>query len=121
MASADEIPLAPAPVQDVPAPAASPGRTAEDAAAARSEWAAMLFVAALAGLLASFPARNNDLLIHLAAGRDLAQGRSPFGAVPEPSADPRVSHSWLYNLAAYGLVEALGGWGLVFVKVLLVV
>ena len=47
MASADEIPLAPAPVQDVPAPAASPGRTAEDAAAARSEWAAMLFVAAI--------------------------------------------------------------------------
>jgi tetratricopeptide (TPR) repeat protein len=72
----------------------------------------VLFVAAFALLLASFPARNSNLWGHLAVGRDLAQGRFP---------DPRVHPPWLYDLLSYGLYARLGGPGLGFLKSLLVV
>src|SRR5947209_20481485 len=77
------------------------------------KWLSFLFLSLFAGLLASFPARNTDLWMHLAAGRELAQGRSPFGAADRPT--------WLYDLTSYGLYSALGGTGLALVKVLLVV
>src|SRR5262249_50171168 len=40
----------------------------------------VLLVAVFAFFLASFPARNGDLWMHLAAGRLVAEGRGLFGA-----------------------------------------
>jgi tetratricopeptide (TPR) repeat protein len=107
MATVDRITLSP-PAALTPSggpPAHPPGVSAP----ARPGWLAMLFLSALAFLLASFPARNSDLWQHLAAGRQLARGELSFGP------------SWLYDLLGYGLYSALGGPGLVFVKALLVV
>jgi hypothetical protein len=82
-----------------------------------------VLVVLLAFLLASSPARNSDLWLHLAAGRALLQGDY------RPSTDPFahttegaywVNHSWLYDVLAYGLYQTAGGVGLVVVKALLV-
>ena len=70
----------------------------------------VLFVSVLAFLLASFPARNSDLWMHLAAGRDLAKGEYSRGP----------SQTWLYDLFSYACYSALGGAGLVVVKGLVV-
>jgi hypothetical protein len=66
-------------------------------------------VAVFGLLLASFPARNPELLAHLAAGRALVRG-----------ALEGVSPTWLYDVVSYGLFQALGGAGLVAVKACLV-
>jgi hypothetical protein len=94
------------------APAATPGHLAV---------LLVLLVCALAFLLASFPARNTDLWMHLASGRRLAGALLPSGTAPPAPADLPVSPTWLYDLLAYGLYEAVGGAGLVLVKALLVV
>ncbi|HZY83432.1 MAG TPA: hypothetical protein VFE78_01265, partial [Gemmataceae bacterium] len=73
----------------------------------------IVFISLFAALLASFPARNGDLWPHLAAGRRLAQGEWPAGT--------RAASTWLYDLLCYGAYSALGGPGLVFGKVALVV
>jgi hypothetical protein len=73
----------------------------------------ILFLCLFPALLASFPARNSDLWLHLAAGRRLAQGEWP------PPAG--AGHSWLYDLLSYGVYSTLGGPALVFAKVVLVV
>jgi hypothetical protein len=91
----------------------TPGPERSPSAAGRPRWGPILFTAVLAALLASFPARNSDLWMHLAAGRELAQWRHPFGSAPDPT--------WLYDLLSYGLYSALGGGGLVFLKAVLVV
>ena len=67
-ASADTIPLevAAPPSKHVPAPAAGP--------LGKLEWGMLLAVTALGFLLASFPARNTDVWMHLARGRQVAQG-----------------------------------------------
>src|SRR4051794_19206996 len=73
-----------------PGPAA-PGPGALDALLA-------VFVCALALLLASTPARNSDLWLHLASGRLLARGRPPWGTDPFASTTAGVfwvNHSWL--------------------------
>jgi hypothetical protein len=120
MAPPDELPLVPVPshgvtvgTEDVSDPAASlsPGRL---------NWMAICFLALFAALLASFPARNSDLWIHLAAGRELARGQSPFEAA-RLSAGDRAPSTWLYDLLSYGVYSALGGPGLVVCKVLVVV
>ena len=80
----------------------------------------VLLVLALAFLLASFPARNSDLWLHLAQGRLLARGEHSFTDPPLPPGLP-VNHSWLYDLLCYGLYAVLGGTGLVLFKALLVV
>ena len=78
----------------------------------------IFLVAALAFLLASFPARNADLLAHLAAGRYVIPGGEP---VPSFSSDlPRPS-GWLYDLLCFAAYSAFSGLGLVVVKALLVV
>jgi hypothetical protein len=59
-------------------------------------------VAALAFLLASFPARNSDIWLHLARGRQAAQGQ--------------LHQGWLYDLLCYGLYQAFGGTGLAVFK-----
>ncbi len=71
-----------------------------------------LFVVLFAFLLASFPARTSDLLMHLAAGRQIAHGTFPFGGA--------AYHPWLFDLAAYAVYSVAGGAGLVAAKALLV-
>jgi hypothetical protein len=62
-------------------------------------------VAVLGLLLASFPARNPELLAHLAGGRALLHGELD-----------RVSATWLYDVLSYGLFTTVGGAGLVAIK-----
>jgi tetratricopeptide (TPR) repeat protein len=71
----------------------------------------IILVALFAFLLASFPARNSDLWMHLAAGRQLLH---QFRLA-------ELSIGWPYDLVCYGLYSAVGGAGLVFFKSLLVV
>jgi hypothetical protein len=85
------------------------------------EVALVLLVCALAFLLASFPARNSDLWMHLARGRLLAGGEYSFGPDPRLPPGSPVNHSWLYDLLSYCVYAALGGMGLVLCKALLVV
>ncbi len=79
----------------------------------------VLLVAALAFLLASFPARNPDLWQHLAAGRRVAHGAITSGA--DPAHGARADEFWLFDLLCYGFYSAVGGTGLVLAKALLVV
>jgi Flp pilus assembly protein TadD len=76
----------------------------------------VVLVAVLAFLLASFPAQNSDLWMHLAAGQHLTHGE--VAAITDP--DLPVSHTWLYDLLSFGLYQALRGPGLVVLKALLV-
>src|SRR5262249_41968522 len=80
---------------------------------------------ALGFFLAAFPVRNSDLLMHLATGRALVEGRynpfsgaDPFGLTTEGVR--WVNHSWLYDLLAYGVYRVAGIPGLVAAKALLV-
>jgi tetratricopeptide (TPR) repeat protein len=94
-----------------PAPdaASAPCGPAVVPAASWLQWLLLLWTAAFAFLLASFPARNSDLWLHLAAGQQLMQGTGSF------------SPHWLYDLLVYGLYTAVGGTGLVLLKALLAV
>lgn len=80
---------------------------------------AILFVAAFGFLLASFPARNNDLWAHLARGRQLARAGDLHALANNPLS-PGTHSAWLYDLAVYGLYSLVGGGGLVLCKALLV-
>jgi tetratricopeptide (TPR) repeat protein len=80
----------------------------------------MVCVALLAFLLGSFPARNSDVWLHLAAGRSLAEAPNPFTPEARHSPDPRVTPAWLHDLLCFALYSALGGPGLVLCKALLV-
>jgi tetratricopeptide (TPR) repeat protein len=82
----------------------------------RLEWVAVLFVALFASLLASFPARNNDLWMHMATGRQLVQSVPSLGRTPETA----LSAGWLYDLVSYALYQTFGGPGLVLIKAALV-
>src|SRR5689334_22968127 len=76
-------------------------------------------LAALAFLLASTPARNSDLWLHLASGRALARGEAALGADPFASTTSGalwVNTSWLADLALYGIREIGGERALVVAK-----
>jgi hypothetical protein len=76
----------------------------------------------LAFLLASFPARNADVWMHLATGRAVASGQFVFGVDPFAQNTEGVywvNHAWLLDLAAYGVYSAFGGGGLIVTKALL--
>jgi tetratricopeptide (TPR) repeat protein len=88
-------------------------------AARRWDWTLVLLVCALAFLLASFPARNNDLWMRLASGRQLVHAVVSF-TTPRVFADQPISPTWLYDLLGYGLYEVVAGPGLVLIKALLV-
>ncbi len=73
----------------------------------------------LALVVASAPARNSDLWMHLAAGRLIAHGTYQFGVDPFTYSGAGlywVNHSWLYDLVSYALFQSLGGWALVALK-----
>src|SRR5262245_2803987 len=98
MAPPDEAARSPAPAHDAPRrPGVLPAA----------------LVAVFAFLLASFPARNSDLWMHLAAGRDLAH--APFSGTLPP-----FGPTWLADLLFFALYSAVGGPGLVLLKALLV-
>ena len=71
MAAPDDLSLALPARRPAPAPAAAP--------AGRGRWLAPLFLALFAGLLASFPARNTDVWLHLAAGRIVIEAELDTG------------------------------------------
>lgn len=75
-------------------------------------------VGSLALLLASFPARNSDVALHLAHGKELIE--AGFSAKATPVAFGNHS-TWLYDLFCYGIFAVAGGGALVAVKALLVV
>ncbi len=83
-----------------------------------------LTVLALAFLLASLPARNSDLWLHLASGRLLARGQYHFGVDPFTFTTVGVrwvNPSWLYDWLLFVLFESGGGTALVVGKALLMV
>jgi len=82
-----------------------------------------LLVCVLAFLLASTPARNSDLWLHLASGRLLAQGQFPGGTDPFASTTAGVfwvNHSWLSDAFLYEGYELGGGRALVVAKAVLI-
>jgi tetratricopeptide (TPR) repeat protein len=79
-----------------------------------------IFVAIFAFLLASFPARNSDVWMHLAAGRHVAHGEYSFGSDSRLTPDLRTGQNWLYDLLCYGVYSIVGPAGLVVVKALMV-
>jgi hypothetical protein len=83
----------------------------------------VLLALLLAFLLASTPARNSDLWLHLATGRAIAEGTWRFGPAPFLFNDgqPAVVHCWLFDLLAYAVYSTFGGAALVVVKALLCV
>src|SRR5262249_3377692 len=125
----DQTP-APAPAPTAEAPAAeAPAADRPDAATADADRllagldiGLSLLVLALAFLLASFAVKNSDFWLHLATGRDLAQGRYSFGTDPYSfTTEGRywVNHSWLFDLILYYLYQ-LGGPAVVLAKAALV-
>jgi len=87
----------------------------------RIELGLLTFVAMLAFLLASFPARNSDVWMHLAAGRDVAHGEYPLGGASRLGPELGTSQNWLYDFVCYGIYSAAGPTGLVVAKALMVV
>ncbi len=82
----------------------------------------MVGVLALAFLLASLPARNSDVWLHLASGRLLAQGQYHFGVDPFAFTTIGVrwiNPSWLYDLMSFLLFQWGGGSALVIGKAVL--
>jgi hypothetical protein len=74
-------------------------------------------------LLGSFPARNSDVWLHLATGRQLVSWQLPFGSEPFASTTEGiiwVNPSWLWDILSYGLFRVAGEAGLLLVKALLV-
>src|SRR5262249_47568402 len=116
---AGTIPLPPRPA--VPPPAAPPalrrGLAVFDAVL-------VAVVLLLALLVASFPARNSDLWLHLATGRLLAERKLDFGSDPfayTTAGALWVNHSWVADLLFYSLYQIGGGLGLGLFRALLVV
>ena len=80
-------------------------------------------VCALAFLLASTPARNSDLWMHLASGRLLAQGRFSPGTEPFASTTQGVfwvNHTWLSDLLIFESYKLGDGRALVVAKAVFV-
>lgn len=84
-------------------------------------WYAVL-LGGLAFLLASTPARNSVLWLHLASGRVLSERGFPDGTDPFASTTPGVfwvNHSWLSDLLLFGSYRLGGGTILVIGKAVL--
>lgn len=104
-----------------PAPAEPPAATAPapPESATWPEWfaavdlALAVLVFAAAFLTASFAARNSDVWLHLAAGRNIAHGQLALGTDPfsYSGADrPWVQSSWLFDVLLYALYSLdIGG------------
>jgi tetratricopeptide (TPR) repeat protein len=102
----DAIPLPPLKVKRAPL---SPERLAAEIKLLDRVLVGILLV--LAFLLGSFAVQNNDFWMHLATGRLIAQGDYTFGDNPysHPETGYWANHSWLFDLAIYGLSNLGGG------------
>src|SRR5207245_1959087 len=70
---------------------------------------------------ASFAVRNSDFWLHLATGRELAEGKYTFGVDPFSYTTEGVrwvNHAWLFDLLLYLVHQAGGGAALVVLKAL---
>lgn len=90
----------------------------------RVDWLLASFVVLLAFLVASTPARNSDVWLHLATGRAIADGSYRFQGDPfAQDENVWIVHSWLYDLITFEIFTrfaAFGGVLLVILKSLLV-
>ena len=86
----------------------------------------VLLVVGFAFLVASTPAHNSDLWLHLATGRALVHGQYHFGVDPFAQGTEHVywaNTNWLYDVLTYAVFQgfgALGGAALVLLKAVLV-
>jgi hypothetical protein len=99
----DSIPLSNPPGPAPEAPGTAPGPL---------DSILLVLLAVLAFLLASFPARNSDVWLHLAAGRTWT------AAFPHST---EGNSTWLFDVACYTIYSSFGGTGLVVAKALIVV
>src|SRR5262245_28343799 len=78
-------------------------------------WAVALYclIGLFAFFLASFPARNSEVAVHLASGKAMLAGDFSGGNLP---LNVGIHPGWAYDLFSYWLYEALGGGALVLVK-----
>jgi hypothetical protein len=120
-ASPDVIPLPPLPPIPVPPRATAVHWSAFDVFL-------LLLATTLAFFLGSFAVTNNDFWLHLATGRAIAQGEHTFGVDPFSFASvrdgvpvPWINHSWLYDVALYGLYSSGGERGVVIARALIMV
>jgi tetratricopeptide (TPR) repeat protein len=84
-----------------------------------SDLVGRIIVCALALLLAATPARNSDLWLHLASGRELVHGQSRWGVDPFASTTTGVfwvNHTWLSDILLYGLYALGDGRALALAK-----
>ncbi|HTU92317.1 MAG TPA: hypothetical protein VMF69_19705 [Gemmataceae bacterium] len=82
----------------------------------------VLSICGLAFLLASTPARNSDLWLHLASGRLLSAAGLPDGTDPFASTTEGVfwvNHTWLSDVLLYQIYRLGGGTALVIIKAIL--
>jgi len=82
----------------------------------------VVLICGLAFLLASTPARNSDLWLHLASGRELSAGRLLDGTEPFSSTTQGVfwvNHSWLSDFLLYQIYKLGDGAALIVVKAVL--
>src|SRR5438067_3852508 len=100
MAAADQVSLPPVPSRGAPAPGRGPTGLAEGPSAGPVKWLPVFFLSVFAALLASFPARNSNLWVHLASGRVVAQGEYPSGLALRAGIPYRPAV--LYDLLCYG-------------------
>jgi hypothetical protein len=125
-AAVQTAPPEPAASIPVPPPAAprkrlTPERLAQELG--RLDAALVVIVLVLGFLIASFAARNSDLWMHLAAGRDLLGRKYDLRHDPyafTTGGGPWVNHSWLSDVIFYGVYSLADGAGLVVFKALLV-
>ncbi|HEX5270565.1 MAG TPA: hypothetical protein VFW33_08775 [Gemmataceae bacterium] len=113
-------------VPPVSAPSSRGGEGPEPAPGRQPLLLGMTFaglVCALAFLLASTPARNSDLWLHLASGRALARGEAARGTDPFASTTAGtfwVNRSWLGDLVLYTIYQLGDGRALVVARGVLV-
>src|SRR5262245_25927319 len=74
-------------------------------------WWSVPLLLVLAFLVVSFSARNSDLWFHLAAGRQLLEGKTAPGADPfayTTSNHYWANHAWLFDIGIYWLYGLVG-------------
>src|SRR5579883_479189 len=119
MTQSGELSSAPTQAISIPLPSGSPPAAPRAATGQRLGLILVALVAALGFVLASFPARNSDVWLHLARGRLLAHGEVPSTVAPDLAFDLWGNQTWLYDLLCYSCYTVLGGAGLVAAKALL--
>lgn len=119
MTPSGELSSPPSQAITLPLPAKGASTTPQTPSGTRLGLLFVFLVSGLAFLLASFPARNSDVWLHLARGRLVAHGQYPATTNPDLDFDLWGNQTWLYDLCCYGCHAVVGEAGMVFVKALL--